>query len=87
MVTLFQDSSAEAAANVWSTLRANDIKYEMKTITNHTAFGRSRHYSNAMKLGMGGMGGNAYGGDGMQYVYVIKVKRKDLERAKEVCGL
>ena len=37
---LFQDTNAEAAANVWSTLRENGIKYEVTTKTGVSSFRR-----------------------------------------------
>lgn len=83
---LFQDSDAKACAEVWSTLKKNRIEYEMKTISDHSTFGRNLHYRQSMSIGGGGMGGSPFG-DTMNYVYVIYVKKKDLELARKVCGL
>ena len=83
---LFQDSDAVASAKVWSTLEKNNIEYEMKTIKDHTTFGRNLHYSQSMSIGAGGLGGRPFG-DKMNYVYVIYVKKSDLSSAKKVCGL
>ncbi len=83
---LFQDSDSKACADVWSTLKKNHIEYEMKTISNHTSFGRNLHYKQSMSIGGGGMGGTPFG-DTMNYVYAIYVKKSDMALAKKVCGL
>ena len=83
---LFQDSDSVASAKVWSTLKKNNIEYEMKTIKNHSTFGRNLHYGMSMSIGGGGLGGSAFG-DGMNYVYVIYVKKSDLPLAKKICDL
>lgn len=83
---LFQDSDAIASANVWSTLKKNNIEYEMKTLKNHSSFGRNLHYSQSMSIGAGGLGGTPFG-DGMNYVYVIYVRKSDLSYAKKICDL
>lgn len=83
---LFKDSDAVASAKVWSTLKKNNIEYEMKTIKNHSTIGRNVHYSMSMSIGSGGLGGSAFG-DQMGYVYVIYVRKNDLSLAKKVCDL
>ena len=83
---LFKDSDAIASAKVWSTLKKNNIEYEMKTIKNHSTIGRNVHYSMSMSIGSGGLGGSAFG-DQMGYVYVIYVRKSDLSLAKKVCDL
>ncbi len=83
---LFQDSDAIASADVWSALKKNNIEYEMKTLKNHSAFGRNIHYSMSRSIGSGGLGGAPFG-DQMNYVYVIYVKKRDLRLAKKVCDL
>ena len=83
---LFQDSDAVASAKVWSTLDKNKIEYEMKTLKDHSTFGRNIHYSQSMSIGAGGLGGKPFG-DEMHYVYVIYVKKSDLTLAKKVCNL
>lgn len=83
---LFADSDSKAAAEVYSTLRKNHIEYEMKTLSDHSTFGRNLHYRQSFSIGGGGMGGAPFG-DQMHYTYVIYVKKQDLERAKKVCSL
>jgi hypothetical protein len=83
---LFQDSDSKACAEVWSALKKNRIEYEMKTISNHSSFGRNLHYRQSMSIGGGGMGAAPFG-DTMNYVYAIYVKKSDLALAKKVCNL
>ena len=83
---LFQDSDSQACANVWSALKKNHIEYEMKTMTNHSTFGRNMHYKMGASKYAGGMPGSSFG-DQMNYVYVIYVKKKDLALARKVCDL
>ncbi len=78
---LFTDSSAEQSAKVWSRLEEHRIPYEMKTMRNHTAFGRNIHASMSMQVGAGGMGYDPFS-DNMAYVYVIYVRRQDYDRAR-----
>ena len=75
---LFTDVNQEAAAKVWSTLKANGIEYEMST--------KQDVSSQGMNVGHGGIPAS-YFGDAPTYIYRIYVKRKDLERAREVCAL
>ncbi len=83
---LFSDSSAEASANVWSTLKKNGIEYEMKTLKSRSTIERNIHYTMGYSQYHGGMSGSSFG-DKLSYVYVIYVKKKDLEGAKELCSL
>ncbi len=83
---LFQDSDAIASAKVWSTLKQNNIEYEMKTVKNHSTFGRNLHHGMSMSIGAGGLGGKPFS-DQMNYVYVIYVKKSDVALAKKVCDL
>ncbi len=83
---LFQDSDSKACAEVWSALKKHRIEYEMKTLSDHSTFGRNLHYKQSMSIGGGGLGGSPFG-DTMNYVYVIYVKKSDLELAKKVCDL
>lgn len=85
-VKLFADSSAEAAAKVWSTLRQHHIPYTMKTLQNHSTFGKNLHHRYSMSVGSGGMGAAPFA-DQMQYTYIIYVRRKDAARARELCHL
>ncbi len=83
---LFSDCSAEASANIWSELKKNGIEYEMKTLKNRSTLERNIHYNMGYSQYHGGMSGSSFG-DELGYVYIIYVKKKDLERAKELCSL
>ncbi|MBP3892182.1 MAG: hypothetical protein J6D29_08405 [Solobacterium sp.] len=83
---LFVDSSSEAAAQVWTTLKENGIPYEMRTKQNTTTLGKNIHYSMGARFAGGGMGGSAFA-DNPQYVYTIYVRKKDYEKAVELCHL
>ena len=83
---LFVDVNQEAAAKVWSTLKENGIEYEMTTKQNVSTFRKNIHYSQVMYGTGGGMPASSYGSVS-NYVYKIYVKKKDLERAKELCSL
>ena len=83
---LFTDTNAEAAANVWSALREANIPYEMKTLQNHTTFGKNLHYHQAAHWNAGGMGAAPYA-DNMSYVYKIFVRKSDYARAVKLCDL
>ncbi len=78
---LFTDNSAEQSAKVWSRLKEHGIPYEMKTMRNHTTFGRNIHASMSMQVGAGGMGYDPFS-DNMAYTYVIYVKNRDYNRAR-----
>ena len=58
----------------------------MKTLSDHSTFGRNLHYRQSMSIGAGGLGGSPFG-DQMNYVYVIYVRKNDLALAKKVCDL
>lgn len=83
---LLTDSSSEAAAKATEALTAAGISYEMKTIQNHTALGKAIRAGAGVRASQGGMPASAFS-DRIKYVYVIYVRKKDLERAKKVCHL
>ena len=73
---LFTDVNQEAAAKVWSTLKANGIEYEMSTKQDVSTLRKNIHYSQGMNVGHGGIPAS-YFGDAPTYIYRIYVKRKD----------
>ena len=83
---LFADSNAEAAANVWSILKANGIKYEMQTKQNVSIVRKAVQFKASVGTpsGFGGMSSSHFT-DTPSYVYIIYVKKRDLEKAKELC--
>ncbi len=83
---LLADSSSEAAANVREKLKAAGIPYTMKTIQNHTALGKAIHSGAGVGAYRGGLPSSAFA-DQASYVYMIYVRRKDLEKAKEICHM
>ncbi|MBR6472799.1 MAG: hypothetical protein IKS99_03590 [Firmicutes bacterium] len=83
---LFVDTNSEAAAKVWSTLKANGIEYEMTTKQDVAALRKALHYYQGMSSTTAGMPGSYYG-DTPNYVYKIYVRKADLARAKELCSL
>lgn len=85
-VKLFVDASAEAAANVWNRLKAEDIDYVMKTTQSRGALGKA--VTSGMGVGryMGGMAASTFS-DKVGYVYTIYVHRRDEARARAACGL
>lgn len=85
-VRLFADNSAQAAAEVWNKLKANRIPYTMKTMQNHSSFGKTLHASYGIRSTGGGMPNSVYA-DQISYTYIIYVRRKDEARAKELCNL
>ena len=85
-VKLFSDSSAEEAARVREALKAAGIGYFMKTVQNHTAMGKAIHSRVGVGVYGGGMPASGFS-DQISYVYFIYVRRKDLAKAKEICGL
>ncbi len=85
-VRLFADSSSEAAAKVREKLKANGIPYDMRTVQNHTALGKALHSSYGVSAYRGGMPASSFS-DQISYVYMIYVRRKDADRARELCGL
>lgn len=82
---LFTDSSAEAAAQVWSTLEQHHIPYQMKTVNSMGSLRRNVQSSMAMNSVHGGMPHSAMA-DAVHYVYVIYVRRRDYDRAKALIG-
>ena len=85
-VRLFADSSSEAAAKVREKLKANGIPYDMRTVQNHTALGKALHSSYGVSAYRGGMPASSFS-DQISYVYMIYVRRKDADQARELCGL
>ena len=85
-VRLFADSSSEAAAKVREKLKANGIPYDMRTVQNHTALGKALHATYGVGAFRGGMPASSFS-DQISYVYMIYVRRKDADRARELCGL
>ena len=83
---LFADSSSEAAANVWNQLKANKIPYAMKTLQNHTSYGKTLHASYGIRSTNGRMRDSAYAYQ-VSYTYIIYVRQKDEARAGAVCDL
>ena len=77
---LFTDSSQEAAARVWSVLKANGVPYDMDTRNIGTSFRRSIHNGMSMNIGVGGMGYAPFAED-RSFLYVIYVRRRDYDRA------
>jgi len=83
---LFQDTNAEAAANVWSTLRANKIKYEVATKTHSSSFKRMLTQRANIRFNMGGMPASMTEHQ-VDYLYIIYVNKNDYAKAKELCDL
>ncbi len=83
---LLADSSSETAAKVREALIASGIPYVMKTVQNHTALGKAIHAGAGVSAYGGGMPASSFS-DQISYVYIIYVRSKDLERAKEICQL
>lgn len=83
--TLFTDSSAEAAAQVWSVLKQQGIPYQMKTVNSMGSLRRNVQSSMAMNSVHGGMPHSSMA-DAVHYVYVIYVRRRDYARAMALIG-
>ena len=83
---LVRDTDAEAMAAIWSALRANGIRYEMATKTGTSSFRRMMTQRANITYNMGGMPAK-WTDPQRDYLYIIYVHKKDLARAKEVCGL
>jgi len=81
---LIVDSSSETSAKTREALKAAGIPYYMKTVQNHTALGKAIHSGAGVGAYRGGMPASAFS-DQISYVYMIYVRRKDLEKAKEIC--
>ena len=58
----------------------------MRTVQNHTALGKALHSSYGVGAYGGGMPASSFS-DQISYVYMIYVRRRDLARAREVCGI
>ena len=83
---LFQDTNAEAAANVWSTLKANGIKYEMTTKTDKSSFRRMMTQQRNINYNAGGIPASMMEHPA-DYLYIVYVNKNDYEKAKEICSL
>ena len=83
---LLSDSSSETAAKAREALKAAGIRYDMRTVQNHTALGKAIHAKVGVGVYGGGMAASGFS-DSIHYVYFIYVRRKDLARAREVCHL
>lgn len=87
MITLFNrkklwlDSAPEEAARVWSALEQAGIPYELKTLRNHSTFGRNFRANRGYRDFQGGIRHSDMA-DRMRYTYVIYVRRRDFERAR-----
>ena len=85
---LFVDSNAEAAANGWSALKANKIEYDMRTKQNVSTLRKNIQFRASIGAGSGYGGMSAsYFSDTPDYIYIIYVKKRDLEKAKKICDL
>ena len=85
---LFVDSNAEAAANVWSALKENKIEYDMRTKQNVSTLRKNIQFKASIGAGSGYGGMSAsYFSDTPDYIYIIYVKKRDLEKAKKICDL
>ncbi len=67
-------------------MKAAGIKYDMRTVQNHTALGKAIHSGVGVSVYGGGMSSSSFS-DQISYVYFIYVRRKDLAKAKQVCNL
>lgn len=85
-VRLIADSSAEAMANVKDTLRQNGIPYDVRTLQNQGALGKSIHAGVGVHTAGGGMRASAFS-DSISYTYILYVRRKDEARARALCNL
>ncbi len=83
---LLADSDSEEAARVKETLKAAGIPYDVRTVQNHTALGKAIHSGVGVGVYGGGMSASSFS-DQSTYIYMIYVRRKDLEKAKQVCHL
>ena len=83
---LLADSSSETAAKAREALKAAGIRYDMRTVQNHTALGKAIHSGVGVGAYGGGMAASSFSNQ-ISYVYILYVRRKDLARAKEICRL
>ena len=83
---LIKDTNAEAVAAVWSKLRANGIGYDVVTKTGTSSFRRMMTQRQNVNFQMGGVPAawTEHPGD---YLYIVYVNKKDLAKAKELCGI
>ena len=79
---LFVDTSAEAAAKVWTKLEEAGIEYEMVTMR---PGGDVRAHHGV--IGVNGSVNGGYIGDLTMFIYKIYVKRSELEHARKVCEI
>ena len=98
---LAQNMSAEEAMQIWTKLREAGVSYEVETrgtarsrpFVRMPRTGRTGNMGSARGGYMAGgipdswLNGNPTGGTEANLYYTIYVNRKDLDRAKEVCGL
>ena len=83
---LLADSSSEAAAKGREALKSAGIPYAVKTVQNHTALGKAVHSGAGVGAYRGGMPASAFS-DQISYVYFIYVRKKDYDRAKQLCQI
>ncbi len=92
---LFMTPSAEESAEVWSSLREAGIPYDVKIGRTGTGFAKplvriprggrtGSFFSSAYNAG--GVPNSWVEGNSSEVYYIIYVLKKDLERAKEICG-
>ena len=92
MITIFnrkpliKDTNSEYVAPIWTKLRENGIPYELATKTGSSSFKRMLSQQKNMSFNMGGVPASWMDNSG-NYVYIVYVSGKDLERAKKVCDL
>lgn len=83
---LYRNTDAEATAAVWSALRASGIPYEVHTGTPTSSFRRMFTHTKNMNFNMGGIPASWTERPG-NYLYTVYVKKRDYDRAKELCEL
>ncbi len=83
---LLADSSSEAAAKAREALKSAGIPYAVKTVQNHTALGKAVHSGVGVGAYRGGMPASAFS-DQISYVYFVYVRKKDYDRAKQLCQI
>ncbi|MBE6719941.1 MAG: hypothetical protein E7571_04680 [Ruminococcaceae bacterium] len=83
---LVSDTDSKAVANVWSTLRAGGIKYELHTKTHSSSFRRMLTQQRNIGYNMGGTPASWQNYESA-YLYIVYVNKKDYAKAKELCNL
>lgn len=83
---LYQNTDAQATAAVWSALRENGVKYEVRTRTHVSSFKRLLTQRSNMRFNMGGIPAS-WTDPQTDYMYVIYVSSADYARAKDICEL